>query len=117
MKRQKEINNLIENIHQNICDNCRRWNGDFYENNSIDTYKCKYNTDNKGLYNGLCIDHPENYKCKYFKRNSKYITCRFASKHYSSTSSGIKTKEVKWVRGKFKNILDTKLKESYKKQK
>lgn len=31
MKRQKEINNLIENIHQNICDNCRRWNGDFYE--------------------------------------------------------------------------------------
>ena len=114
MKRQKEINNLIENIHQNICDNCRRWNGDFYEKNSIDTYKCKYNTDNKGLYNGLCIDHPENYKCKYFKRNSKYITCRFASKHYSSTSSGIKTKEVKWVRGKFKNILDTKLKESYK---
>lgn len=81
--------------------------GIFTKKNSIDTYKCKYNTDNKGLYNGLCIDHPENYKCKYFKRNSKYITCRFASKHYSSTSSGIKTKEVKWVRGKFKNILDT----------
>lgn len=42
MKRQKEINNLIENVQQNICDNCRRWNGDFYGNNSIDVYKCKY---------------------------------------------------------------------------
>ena len=30
MKRQKEINNLIENIQQNICDNCRICNGDFY---------------------------------------------------------------------------------------
>lgn len=107
MKRQKEINNLIENIQQNICDNCRRWNGDFYENNSIDTYKCKYNTDNKGLYNGLCINHPENYKCKYFKRNSKYITCRFEGKHYSTHQGGVKIKEVKWVRGKFKDILDT----------
>lgn len=58
MKRQKEINNLIENVQQNICDNCRRWNGDFYENNSIDTYN--------GLYVGLCINHPQNYKFKYF---------------------------------------------------
>lgn len=66
MKRQKEINNLIENVQQNICDNCRRWNGDFYDNNAIDIYKCKYNTDNKGLYVGLCVNHPQNYKFKYF---------------------------------------------------
>lgn len=108
MKRQKEINNLMENIHQNICDNCRRWNGDFYENNSIDTYECKYNIDNKGLYNGLCIEHPENYKCKYFKRNTKIITCGFKSKHYSTYQGGVKIKEAKWVKGKFKNIIKNK---------
>ena len=105
MKRQKEINNLIENVQQNICDNCRRWNGDFHENNSIDVYKCKYNTDNKGLYVGLCVNHPQNYKCKYFKRNPKYTTRRFESKHYSSHQGGIKIKEVKWIKGRFKNMF------------
>lgn len=46
MKRQKEINNSIENVQQNICDNCRRWADEF----------CV----------GLCINHPQNYKFKYF---------------------------------------------------
>lgn len=111
MKRQKEIKNLICNVQQSICDNCKRWDGEFYQKKypnsrySTDMYNCKYNTDNKGLHSGTCINFPQNYKCKYFKRNSKHITCKFNSKHYSSYQSGVKIKEVKWVRGKFKNMM------------
>lgn len=104
MRRQKEIGNLICNVQQNICDNCKRWNGEFTDD---DKYVCKYNKDKKGLYIGLCINHPQCYKCKYFKRDERYITARFMSKNYKSMykQDGVKiTKKVKWVRGKFKTI-------------
>lgn len=104
MKRYKKISLFIEDLGQNICDVCKRWRGDFTED---DKYVCKYNTDGKGLYSGLCINHPECYKCKYFKRNEKYMTSRFMSKNYISMykQDGVKiTKRVKWVRGKFKTI-------------
>lgn len=111
MKRQKEIGNLIRNVQQNICDNCKRWNGEFTDD---DRYVCKYNKDNKGLHSGLCINHPEDFKCKYFKR-SAYTTSRFKCKNYyvGNCKNGIRTtKEIKWVKGKFKTI-DIKVEEIY----
>ena len=48
MKRVKETEFLRLEKMTNICDDCRRWNGDFTENN---LYVCKYNTNNKGKIN------------------------------------------------------------------
>ena len=112
MKRQKEIGNLICNVQQNICANCKRWNGEFTDD---DRYVCKYNKDNKGLHSGLCINHPEDFKCKYFKRSAYYITSRFKCKHFYEGKCKDRvrtTKEIKWVKGKFK-IIDIKVEEIY----
>ena len=80
MKRYKEIGFLIDN-GQNICDICKRWNGELTKNYK---YVCKYNTDNKGFISGICRENPQNYKCKYFKRYFKYYTHDFMSKYYNN---------------------------------
>ena len=79
MKRVKETEFLRLEKMTNICDDCRRWNGDFTES---DLYVCKYNTNNKGLHCGLTERFKQNYKCKYFKRSVAIITSDFRPKHY-----------------------------------
>lgn len=102
MKRMKETEFLRLEIMINICDNCRRWNGEFTEN---DSYVCKYNTNNKGLFCGLTENFKQNYKCKYFKRNVAIITSDFRSKNYSTVYKDEVfkyKKEIKWIKGKYK---------------
>lgn len=102
MKRVKETEFLRLEKMTNICDDCRRWNGDFTES---DLYVCKYNTNNKGLHCGLTERFKQNYKCKYFKRSVATITSDFRSKHYSCEYRDELfnyKKEVKWVKGKYK---------------
>lgn len=97
MKRVIETNNLAFNHMICICDLCKRWKGDFTED---DLRVCKYNNDNKGLYSGLVRNHLNNYKCKYYKRNQKYFTCKLMFKNYKTNRNGIK-EHITFKRGKF----------------
>lgn len=97
MARVIEKGNLAFNHMTHICDLCIRWEGEFTE---YDKRVCKYNTDKKGIYSGLVINQMQNYKCKYYKRGSKYYTIKLQFKNYSITSKGV-TKKVKYIRGKF----------------
>jgi hypothetical protein len=99
MKRVIEKANLAFNHMINICDLCKRCNG-FKEKNDNE-YNCEHNTDSKGLHSGLVKNHMENYKCKYFKRNYTYVTCKLQSKNYRTNRSGV-DEEIVFNRGKFK---------------
>lgn len=100
MKRVIEKRNLAFNHMICICDLCKRWNGDFTKD---DRRVCKYNKDNKGLDCGLVKNHLNNYKCKYYKRNEKYYTCKLQWKRYSKYDGTTKSEiKVKYDRGKFK---------------
>lgn len=98
MKRVIERRNLAFNHMIQICDLCKRWDGDFTEDNKR---ICKYNKDGKGLRSGLTINQMENYKCKYHKRNSKYYTCKLQCKNYKTNRNKIK-EHIVYNRGKFK---------------
>lgn len=96
MKRVIEKRILAFEEMQAICDLCKRWKGEFTED---DKRICKYNKDGKGLYSGLVIKFMHNYKCKYYKRNAKYNTCRLRGKNCRSSSQGV-TKQITIKRGK-----------------
>lgn len=98
MKRVIEKGNLAFNELIHICDLCKRWKGDFTKD---DKRVCKYNKDGKGLKTGLTINQMENFKCKYYKRASKYRTCRLQSKNYKTNKNGIK-QHIIYKKGKFK---------------
>ena len=87
--RYKETGYLKLVLLESLCDNCKRWQGEFTDN---DLYVCKYNKDKKGLNSGN-----QNYKCKYFKRNAEYRTFRFTPKRYDSL--------YKYEEGKIKRIV------------
>lgn len=98
MRRYKEAGYLRLGLWECLCDNCKRWQGEFTDN---DLYVCKYNKDKKSL--GI---KKQNYKCKYFKRNTKYKTFRFMPKRYSSlyrkNEGGKIERIVRWDKGKYK---------------
>lgn len=98
MKRVIEKGNLAFNHHYHICDLCKRWNGEFTED---DKRVCKYNKDNKGLNIGFIKDHMENYKCKYYKRDTEYHTCKLMAKNIGHYSGNGVRNEVSYKRGKF----------------
>ena len=100
MKRVKEIKNLALNKQVTLCNECKRWNGEFTED---DRFVCKYNNDNKGLFSGATLSRPQNYKCKYFKRDSKYNTVDLRRKNYK-TEINNRVVKVKYYKGKFKRI-------------
>lgn len=105
MKRVKEKGNLAFNHMTNLCDLCKRCKG-FRKDNDL-LYDCKYNIDNKGLYYGRVKDHMRMYKCKYFKRDLRYNTCRLQSKYYTNTCNGIKT-IVRYKQGKYNFKIENK---------
>lgn len=109
MKRVIEKRNLAFNHQIAICDICKRWEGEFTDD---DKRVCKYNTDGKGLYSGFVIRNMQNYKCKYYKRRHKYNTCRLGSKDYTSTNYEGVVRKVTTKRGRA-IITITKEKEKY----
>lgn len=94
----KNQNYFDQEFKENLCDTCKRCKG-FKDNNTSDYYDCKYNYDNKGVYY-KALNDGRNYKCKYFKRNTKYNTFRFMSKNYKSENRH-KITIVKYKQGKF----------------
>ncbi|NFH01345.1 hypothetical protein FC831_13840 [Clostridium botulinum] len=98
MKKVIKKGNLAFNHMIAICDICKRWNCEFTKD---DKRICKYNKDDKGLYNGAVINHMQNYKCKYYKRLIAYNTCKLQSKSHTVSNSNTKYK-VQFKRGKFK---------------
>lgn len=99
MGRYKETGYLRLGLSERLCDICKRWQGEFTDN---DLYVCKYNKDKKGLSLGN-----QNYKCKYYKRNAKYRTFRFMPKRYNSLywckyEEGKIKRIVRWDKGKYK---------------
>ena len=97
VRRYKEAGYLRFDLWESLCDNCKRWQGEFTDN---DLYVCKYNKDKRGL-----DLKKQNYKCKYFKRNEKYRTFRFMPKRYSSLykyEEGKIKRIVRWNKGKYK---------------
>lgn len=97
MKRVIERKNLAFNHMICICDLCKRWNGDFTES---DLRVCKYNKDKKGLQSGLVINQLHNHKCKYYKRNQKYYTCKLMCKNYKTNRNKV-DEHIVFKRGKF----------------
>lgn len=98
MKRVIEKGNLAFNHMMNICDMCKRCAG--FEEYDDNIYKCKYNTDNKGLGSGLVKNRLQNYKCKYFKRIQRQQTCKLQWKSYKTNRNGF-YEQIKYQRGKF----------------
>jgi len=96
MKRVIEKRNLAFNQSQAICDLCKRWKGEFTEN---DRRVCNYNKDDKGLQSGRVIDFMQNFKCKYYKRDTRYNTCSLQSKNYTTGCMGV-IKRITIKRGK-----------------
>lgn len=102
MARVIEKGNLAFNHMICICDLCKRWNGDFTES---DLRVCKYNKDKKGLQSGLVINQLHNYKCKYYKRSSRYITSKIQFKNYRTNRNGV-LEHITYKRGKFKTSIE-----------
>ena len=98
MGRYKETGYLKLVLLESLCDNCKRWQGQFTDD---DLYVCKYNKDKKGLNSGN-----QNYKCKYFKRNTECITFRFMPKRcyflYRKNEEGNIKRIVRWDKRKYK---------------
>ncbi|MDK0668768.1 hypothetical protein QTH49_13430 [Clostridium perfringens] len=91
--------------HITLCNDCRRLE-DVYDIDYGVGFKCKYNKDGRmNITSGRYDCEAPWFKCKYFKRNTKYITHRFKCKSYQ-ISRWVNGEQVvsktKYVRGKFK---------------